>query len=324
MANAMDIADFRLDSNRYAGAAALVLVAPFSVINIVQGRYLLGVMSLAIIVLFVAHSWTFTRRRSVPWIGFLALGPAAIICLALAVWERGIIGVLWCYPAVLACYLILPEKQAWVVSGLLAAVISGVVWQIMDPRLAWRVGFTLLTVSVFSAISLHLISRQQERLQQFAVTDPLTGLFNRLLLEASLEQAISYSKRNGSAMTLLAIDLDNFKRINDDLGHTAGDRVLRQLAELLQSRVRRSDRLFRWGGEEFLALLYGTDREAGFTVADELRQAIAAAAFLPNRQITASMGLATLREDENWNDWLKRCDEKLYEAKGSGRNRVCH
>ncbi len=324
MANATVIADFRLDSNRYAGAAALLLVAPFSIINIVQGRYFLGGLSLAVIILFVIHSWAFARRRRpLPWVGFLGLGPAAIVCLAFAVAERGIIGVLWCYPSILACYLILPEKQAWVVSGVLVVVISVVVWQVMDPNLAWRVGVTLLTVSIFSGLSLHLIARQQERLQQYAVTDPLTGLFNRLLLEASLEQAINYHKRTRNPMTLLAIDLDNFKHINDDLGHAAGDRVLRQLAELLQSRVRRSDRLFRWGGEEFLALLYGTDTEAGLTVADELRQAIASAAFLPERRITASLGLATLSDGEDWTGWLKRCDEKLYEAKGSGRNRVC-
>lgn len=323
MAKVVDLIDFRQDSNRYAGFAALLLVTPFSIVNLLGGHFFLGLFSLAVIVLFLFNSWRISCGRPMPLLAFLGLMPAAVICLGLAVYERGMIGVLWCYPAVLVMYLILQEKQAWLSSLLMIAMVVALCLQTMDWALTVRIGMTLLTVSVFAGISLRLISRQQERLHQFAVTDPLTGLSNRLLLGASLEQAINYSRRTASPMTLLAIDLDHFKRVNDELGHDAGDQALRNLADLLQARVRRSDQLFRWGGEEFLALLYGTDAEAGLRVAEHLRQAIENAPLLPGRKITASMGLATLQSGETWKEWVKRSDRKLYQAKHAGRNRVC-
>jgi diguanylate cyclase (GGDEF)-like protein len=154
------------------------------------------------------------------------------------------------------------------------------------------------------------------------VTDTLTGLLNRTLLNDTLDDAIQHSARTGVPMTLATLDLDHFKTINDTLGHDAGDVVLRGIGELLRNRVRRVDKLFRPGGEEFLALLYGANNESGKRVAEELRTAIAGYAFLPDHVVTVSIGLATLLPGEDRKQWLKRSDENLYRAKAGGRNQV--
>jgi diguanylate cyclase (GGDEF)-like protein len=185
-----------------------------------------------------------------------------------------------------------------------------------------RVAVTLVVVSILSAVFISVIAGQHRQLQEQALTDPLTGLSNRILLIDVLDQAVEQSRLSGAYITLLAIDLDHFKGINDSMGHDAGDTVLRGFGELLRHRIRRSDRAFRLGGEEFLLLVYGTDPDNGRRFAEELREEVESVTLLPDRQVTVSIGVATLRPEENWRDWMKRADENLYRAKSAGRNRI--
>ncbi len=314
--------DFRSKSTLGVAISGLVLLTPFSVNNFLQGRYLLGVGSAVIVAMLAANAWSVSRGRYHPSLVLFGLVPIILLFLDLSLRKQGIVGALWCYPAMLAFYAMLPERKAWVANGALLAVCLPQAWLVLEGPLAARVTVTLIAVSTFSVIFVRVITGQQHRLEGQAVTDPLTGLSNRVLLRDSLEQAIQQSHRTGTPMTLVALDLDHFKSINDTLGHDAGDRVLRSVGEVLQRRIRRADRAFRLGGEEFLALLYGADEESGQQVAEELRGAIATLAPLPDRSVTASVGIATLRPDESWREWMKRSDENLYRAKSGGRDQV--
>jgi len=187
---------------------------------------------------------------------------------------------------------------------------------------AARVTATLLGVSMFSAIFVRLIAVQQRTLEARAVSDALTGLHSRTLLPTTLEQAMEQSRRTGIPMTLLAFDLDEFKEINDRHGHDAGDAVLRAVADILRARIRRSDRAFRLGGEEFLAFLYGTDKQQGLQLAEELRSAVESKLLVPHRAVTVSVGMAAYSGDPDWETWETRCDQNLYDAKAKGRNLV--
>jgi diguanylate cyclase (GGDEF)-like protein len=244
------------------------------------------------------------------------------VFILIAFREQAIIGALWCYPAVLTFYFTLPEKQAWTANAALFAGVVPMSWIMLETPIAARVAATLLGVSVFSAIFVRVIDGQQRALQERAERDPLTGLHNRTLLATTLEQATERARRSGTPMTLLALDLDDFKAVNDEYGHGAGDRVLRGVAIVLLARLRKSDLAFRLGGEEFLAFLYGTDEEDGRRVAEELRAAVEARAMLPDRAVTVSIGVAAFSRDENWEAWMRRCDRKLYDAKAMGRNRI--
>jgi len=301
----------------------LLILTPFSINNFIQGRTILGAGSLAVVGFLAFNAWSITvHNRYYATLTFFGMVPTIVFFLTISLQAQGMIGVFWCYPAVLTFYFMLPERMAWIANALLLIVVVPQAWGILPDPLSIRMIATLLTVSVFSAIFVRVITEQQDRLQEQAVTDPLTGVLNRVLLQSSLVQAIQQNKRTGVPMTLVAIDLDHFKTINDTLGHNAGDKVLRGVGDLLTKRCRLVDKVFRLGGEEFLTLLYGTDVENGCRVAEELRQAVASASIIRGHNVTASLGVATLQSGEDWDEWLGRSDAKLYEAKVQGRDRV--
>ncbi|WP_280189524.1 sensor domain-containing diguanylate cyclase [Delftia sp. PS-11] len=160
-------------------------------------------------------------------------------------------------------------------------------------------------------------------LEHLARSDPLTGLLNRRGVEAQMEFAMALARRSGRPLSVLAIDVDYFKRINDHHGHDTGDEVLRILARVLRHRLRESDVLARMGGEEFLVLLPDTAAEAAVLIAEQLRKLLAGTPMPHGETVTASMGVATLRGiADSSAAMLRRSDEALYAAKGAGRNNV--
>lgn len=153
--------------------------------------------------------------------------------------------------------------------------------------------------------------------------DALTGVGNRAAFEEALVREVLLARRTGQPLTLLAIDLDHFKRINDLHGHQAGDDALREAAARMQASLRTSDLLFRYGGEEFVVLL-GNTNEAGATVAAErIRRAMAREEMCRHGlPITVSIGVAVLAENDQAHALFARADAALYRAKAVGRNRV--
>jgi diguanylate cyclase (GGDEF)-like protein len=314
--------DFLHESTLGVAIVGLLILAPFSINHFIHERFFLGTGSLLIVLILGFNAWSITRGRYYPMLTLLGLVPAILFFLAVALREQGIIGAFWCYPAVISFYFILPERKAWIANAALLAVTLPLAWEGLEPPMAIRMAATLLAVSIFSIIFIRVITEQQKRLRAQAVTDPLTRLYNRLLLRDSLERAIQHSSRTGEAMSIVTLDLDNFKLINDTLGHDAGDTALRGIGGLLKKRLRRNDKIFRLGGEEFLALLHGTDADNAWRIAEELRSAVASLMLLPDHPITVSIGVATLMPGEDWTAWMKRSDENLYRAKYEGRNRV--
>ncbi|MGN8139331.1 diguanylate cyclase [Pseudomonas sp. 22105] len=164
-----------------------------------------------------------------------------------------------------------------------------------------------------------------EEQRQKALIDPLTGLPNRAAWTERLEQEIAQWQQHGNTLSLAMLDLDHFKRINDNYGHLAGDKVLKIIATVLRKRMRGNDFIARFGGEEFVLLLPATSPAVGAKLLETLRAAIEACPFHFKGErvtITVSMGLATFRAGEHSDLVLKRADQALYRAKNAGRNRV--
>lgn len=163
------------------------------------------------------------------------------------------------------------------------------------------------------------------RAQELALKDPLTGVGNRLALQNAASREIEIAQRHGRAFSLLMVDLDRFKSINDTHGHSVGDVVLQLVAASLGQATRRSDAVYRYGGEEFVVMLPHTDHAGARIMAERVRVMVAS-----NRQIetklgtgvTASIGVATLRADDTLTSLCDRADRALYEAKSAGRNRI--
>ncbi len=164
-----------------------------------------------------------------------------------------------------------------------------------------------------------------ELAQERAVTDALTGLLNRYGLQRALAREHAEARRYERPLACLMIDLDDFKKINDTHGHSAGDTALKQVATILTKVVRRSDMVFRYGGEEFLVLLPETDLEGAAALAEKIRESASTRLFGDGEhffKLTLSAGAANLRHDESGNDMIARADLALYHAKELGRNRV--
>ena len=152
--------------------------------------------------------------------------------------------------------------------------------------------------------------------------DALTGIYNRGYFNTKLEAEISKSRRYGNPLSVILLDIDHFKAVNDTFGHLAGDTVLRDFAELVQCNIRKTDTFARWGGEEFIVLAPGIGREQAAIVAEKLRQLIADHTFSIKRPLTASFGISAYRQDEERENMLQRADKALYRAKMNGRNRT--
>ncbi len=171
------------------------------------------------------------------------------------------------------------------------------------------------------------LKRTNELLLELSNTDHLTGLFNRRYLMDALEKEIQRSTRKGGNLSMIILDIDNFKQVNDTYGHLQGDVVLKSVAVQLQKELRNYDIAARYGGEEFIAVLPDANLKEALFVADRVRMSIQSTKFdgsLSELGLTVSLGVALFStEDANSVDsFIKRADDALYRAKANGKNRV--
>ena len=184
----------------------------------------------------------------------------------------------------------------------------------------------LFIIFLLIVVLIVLMIRYHKRLYDQAVKDHLTQLFNRSYFDQILENEFSRSKRYSKDMSLLLIDIDHFKSINDKFGHDVGDYVIAETAKRMNNMIRDIDTISRWGGEEFLTLLPETDVDRAANIAERLRMKIHLDPYLIGKHtlnISISIGVAAYAEGvETVDEILKRADEALYTAKDNGRNRV--
>jgi len=160
---------------------------------------------------------------------------------------------------------------------------------------------------------------------QAAQMDCLTGISNRAAMDRNLEREVELSHRHDNALSLLVIDIDHFKRVNDTYGHSAGDAILKSMANCFKETMRTSDMLFRYGGEEFTLLLSGTDVEGARQVGERIRNAVQTYPFVfdgKDLDLSVSIGVASLGRRDSASRLFDRADAALYQAKKAGRNQV--
>lgn len=178
--------------------------------------------------------------------------------------------------------------------------------------------FIVIFLIYRSNLKLNILNKELEKLSQ---TDKLTSLFNRTKLDSILEKEMQILKRYNEPLSLIIVDIDFFKKINDTCGHIVGDIILREFAQVLSKNIRGTDYIGRWGGEEFLIILPRISQENAMITAENLRKVIENNHFHNNLRITASFGIYECK-DENINRCLSNADKALYEAKNSNRNCV--
>jgi len=190
----------------------------------------------------------------------------------------------------------------------------------LHVNLAASLGITLL-VMLLSGYTVH---RFNSRLEHMARTDKMTGLFSREFFEALYEKAVHGAERHDRALSLLLLDVDRFKGINDRFGHLVGDRVLAEVARVVQARQRATDFACRWGGDELIIVLPDCTNESACSLAEELRKQIKEQVRVPGNEppVTVSVGVASYRSGQSRQELLEQADTNLYRAKHGGRDQV--
>lgn len=181
----------------------------------------------------------------------------------------------------------------------------------------------ILLVSAVTAWSIFASHRHNQRLTTASNTDFLTQVFNRNKFTEHLQYEFVQGKNLTSTFSIILFDVDHFKSINDQFGHNVGDVYLKELSELVSNRIRHSDILARWGGEEFIILLPNTSEDNGVKVAESIRKETESFLFSPGQPLTISLGVAELHSsDKNIDSIVDRADEALYTSKRQGRNQT--
>ena len=159
-------------------------------------------------------------------------------------------------------------------------------------------------------------------LLRVSTTDPLTGIYNRAKFNGELNQWVEYCNANESDLSLVIFDIDDFKRVNDSYGHLVGDSIIQNITSAIKKAIRNTDVFARWGGDEFVILLPGTDTHQALEMMDRMRVCVQNSQYHKEANVTCSFGLAALRKNESAEALLQRADQLLYDAKGCGKNMV--
>ena len=302
-------------------AITISAVTPFSIYRFYQGEWFVGVIDLMVTVM--ASSLLFfvwkTHRPEKPTLVY------SLACLGIAYGTVEINGpslAFWGFPAITTVFYLLHHRIAVFLNGFFFLVMANYLWRNTEIF-----EFTTIVVTLLSTFAISYVfasSRYRQRLDAYylAVQDPLTQVGNRRALNSKLEELASLNQRYQIPASLILLDFDHFKKINDSYGHDVGDEMLKALAELITSQIRVNDSLYRFGGEEFIVVVESTALEEARLLAEKVRSSIESNSFLDGIKITASAGVSEYQQDEGVNHWIKRADRALYRAKDSGRNRV--
>lgn len=314
--------DFPLAMITLLGACGAVGVLPFAIYRFASGNVLAGLIDSAIIASIVGsavYAWVSGRTRVAAWFNVVM---AMIGCLAIAM-LFGRPGLYWMYAGVLGTFLVLRHREAAIVTAVALATLATLPGRAFESRVDMATFLVSASVvGLFAFIFAYRAEQLRSQLQVLASRDPLTGAGNRRCMEEELPLAIAMARRERRPCGLAILDLDHFKQINDRYGHAIGDQVLIDFVRLVRAATRKVDRLFRYGGEEFVLLLPGADTAGLQVILQNLQVHLAQSLQLRGEGITTSIGAATLRPDEPWEAWLDRADSALYRAKHGGRNRT--
>lgn len=306
--------------NPLNGSLHLYSMAVFSTVSLILWRLLRGHQER-----FLAIAWTFQFCCLLEYISALAYVP------------QDELRVLWFFTNIPGAYIILGQRAGALVTALIILNL-GFGNQYLSAPYSPNALATLIVSMLYIGAFFHVygsrtisyvtrLQQSNEKLQYMATHDPLTGAFNRRAYHATCEQLIHFARRHATPFSILFVDLDHFKRINDTHGHEAGDIVLKAVAGTLTQSIRNSDVLGRIGGEEFSIFLPNTDLSGALLLAESIRRSIEQ--LMPTIEtgalkITASIGVAVSHNgDQTMQEIQQQADQAMYVAKNEGRNKVC-
>lgn len=312
--------DFKLAVLTLLGLLAVTGITPFAVwraINQEGAVFFMDVGIIAVICAGIFFAWrTGDATRPSMFLSYF-VGVMAVV----ASHVLGEQGTYWIYPALIANFFLAPRKHAFIIAMLVLGLIMLTGSWYRETREAFAFAVTLILSVMLAYVFAYRAAVQHDELRLLASLDALTGTYNRRALLLELSRAKKIFERDSKGQGLLVLDLDHFKTINDRYGHAQGDDVLIRFTRLLESNLRPHDRLFRYGGEEFVILTQADDASTLGNIAEKLRGAVEKGLDDGHGYaVTTSIGGAILRPGESSETWFLRADAALYHAKQRGRN----
>ena len=296
---------------------------PFAIYHLFWGSLVIAAILLPVVVLQIATLISLLKRG---FSGFAAWSIAIVQTGAniFFIIEVGMMASYWLYASGVANYYILDRRSALLVNALACALAVFLAFD--DPTYIVRYCAAFAMINIFLFAFAVQLEKKNDELDRMLTIDPLTRVGNRTAMNETLWRVKNLFERYGTPATAIMIDLDHFKVINDTLGHSEGDKVLCRIANQVQARLRPTDALYRYGGEEFIVVAENTSLSQASFLAESIRQRIAS--YQGSQQqaeadLTVSIGVAQLRADESTDSLVDRADKALYKAKAMGRNWVC-
>jgi len=302
-------------------ALSALLISPFVYLRYSAGDFLVAIIDALIILVLLAFFIFVYITRQVDKAKFLLAIFLAFAITAVVI-IRGEGHLYWLYPAIIAFYYILPERVAGIICLIAISTISIQVYPNVNLVDFATIVMSLVLTSLFSFMIFSNYRKTHEQLTLLATIDPLTLSGNRRALDRKLSDVIADQTRQPSTVSLLLLDLDLFKKINDEYGHAIGDQTLVEVASLITENTRSLDALYRYGGEEFIIMPLKINLVEAMALAENLRILVENHKFSSHIKLTISVGVAEYRSGETAEAWIHRADSALYTAKDLGRNRV--
>jgi diguanylate cyclase (GGDEF)-like protein len=311
----------RKNAYRFILLGLTVILAPVNAHNYFTGHMVPATAGLVLLLVFIANIWQLSQEKKV------FLSPVIVMVLTIALIFLSIFygqsySLYWLYPMLVALPVLLRSRWAVWLGIFCALLVTPVVFLRFDTNTALIIVISMVHTWLVSAGLMYVMTKQTRRLTDLANIDPLTGAYNRRYFEIHAQHAYDHWERTERPASFLMIDIDHFKQVNDTFGHDAGDVALVKLVEIISARIRKVDTVSRFGGEEFLILLWETDINGARIVAEDVRKIVENTKILPKGPMTISIGMCDLTVVNDVSHWFKLADAALYVAKEKGRNRV--
>jgi len=297
-------------------------IFPFSVVRYMRGQWLAGTIDAVLVVgVIVIGLFVWKTRRS--RLASIILTLFYTCGMVITVYVSGVGLIYWAFPTMTAAYFLIRPNEAAIVNTIATVALLPVMLPQIDNIIFYTFLITIVLNNLFSYTFTSRVQMQHKELSKLATIDSLTGIYNRRHFDQRIRESVALRRRHQQVSSLISLDIDHFKNVNDTFGHAKGDEVLIFLAGLLSTQLRASDSVFRIGGEEFSILLEATNAADAMILAEDLRVQVEQCEELKKYSLTISLGVAECDQNDTAESWLKKADSALYRAKESGRNRAC-
>ena len=293
-------------------------IFPFIIIRALALEWPNALFNLLLVSIFIANGLYvfFTRKVQAARMAFAVIILFANIVGFLVL---GVSQMLWSYPALVAIFFTVKPKTAAILCGVCVVIMGAISYPQLEVFRFVTYIISLSFTCIFVFFFANLTRQQYKAISNLSRRDSLTDLLNRRAFDEHLEE-VQGLVREHQRTCMILFDIDHFKQVNDDFGHWVGDQVLIELAEVVGRRVRKLDKLYRTGGEEFAVILNTIQDDEALKIAENIRIIVKNSMFSDEHKITISLGIAEYLENESKSDWFERCDSALYSAKNKGRD----